>query len=392
MDKPKKLSKYELMKMQVDPVWAEYLVICPDEQAALKHIEDRRAKANLFTCRKCNSSDLIQNSSDIRSFRCKQCKTDSWLTSTTFFKDLNLPHSWCGAIYLKGRGLKMSVNYLSKLCKMSYSAADYMSKCIDFVMDQELAEPENQVGSAHFLDNFLRRSKATPFFAHPSAEEEMISKLPGANLDSNAAEPVHNNIGNTAGNTDVALTPASGTLPQEILDTLEKEDLIIVEMLQPGAKSIEEILDGFNKLNSLSKIKGLDEVSISAQALLTRLSLLEIQGIVAIQPGNLYKLQVEMFARKIRTMNACGNAACDACLSRPKSSRFLKAFRKLVEDVYYGISRKNLQLFVSSYKFGLEAKKNKDPDRVDLMELCLRSDRATRKQIMDYVTAPLVVF
>lgn len=392
MDKPKKLSKFEIMQLEVDPVWAEFLVICPDDLAALNYIGERRQKTNVFICRKCNSLDLEQTVNDSRVYRCSQCKTDNWLTANTFFQDLKLPHAWCGAIYLKNRGLKISVNYLAKLCRMSYSAADYMSKSVDFVMNRELSEPENQVGSAHFLDNFLRRSKATPFFAHPSAEEEMISRITSAKIDLITAESPKETIEQTAESTDAALISPSEIFPYEILETLGTEDLILVELLQSGPKSIEEILDGFNKANSLIKLNGLEEVSISAQFLLTKLSFLELQGIVVIQPGNLYKLQIEMFKRESRTMNACGNANCDECLSSPKASRFLEMFRKLIEDVHYGISRKNLQLFVSSYKFGLEAKRNTDQDRVDLMDLCLRGDRATRKQIMDYVTPSLVVF
>lgn len=394
MSKPEKLSKYELMKLAVDPVWKEFLSEFRDDQACLDDIKRRLSSASYLSCRECNSADLLRCLDDNRVYKCTKCKTLNWLTSGTFFEGLKRLHAWYGGIFLFDKGVEVSICYLHKLCGMVYSSTHDMVGCISVVIKQELKDPEHRVGSGHFMDNFLRRSKATPFFSHPSSEEEVFStKLSGAAVhpfDVTTKTAIEAQEKSQA-ESPIEAAPTTSprvAIPAEILKALDSEEIKIVESLSFVEKSFEELMQRLN---------------LSAQLLLARLSLLELKEIVSISPGNQIRLHPRHSAVVSRRATKCGVDSCEECLtgssirnrSNTKSqycSRFVQRFRIFIQDIQYGISRKYLQLNVTRLKFVLDARKRKNLEGASLFDLCLRHKRATRQEILDYVTPSVVVF
>ena len=352
-----KQSRYEEMKRRVDPVWSRFCLEFPDEDACRLWYAEQLRSSHVLRCHHCQS-ESVDVDADNRSCFCFECGGRSWLTSGSFFHKVKQLRTWLGAIYIMDCGELVSANYFAKLSDVSISTAIKIIKSVSFAIDKtDFDGKAKAVSSKHFVEAFCKRSIATPAFSHPRQEEG--AELERGNVELNYREHKETQV------------KPDARFSQEFFD-LDEVEKMVLHLLRQGARTAEEIGR---------------QLSISPQILAGALSLLEINGLIESTAGNIFRAKTLAEDRMHFDSATSAGSREDA-----RCRRMASYFNRVVDFIFSGISRKYLQLYVSLINFCRKKRKRQRAENRSLFWLCMRHDAVSQRQILGFVTPPVVVF
>lgn len=150
--------------------WSSFCCKFRDEAACRKDLYIALKDSNFLSCRSCQSRDY-QICSDLRRYACSPCGTINWVSSGTFFEGISNLRAWYAAFCFFGRGAIVSSRWFSFIVGVSQSTSLEIYWNVLHVLKEAWPSNGATVGSAHFVDLFVKRSVCSVRKAHPSMEE-----------------------------------------------------------------------------------------------------------------------------------------------------------------------------------------------------------------------------
>jgi len=191
-----------------------------------------------------------------------------------------------------------------------------------------------KVSSGFFLSLFAKRSRETPANKKPVAEQDAIETSTGSH------------------------------------DKVELEETSETLLSDPVEKTVYECLS----LRPTPFDRICDRVQLSPGEISAALTFMELSGVISRLPGDQY----------VRSQPAAANAAQ---LPDPANKALIDQVISFTRNTFQGISRKYLQNYLSLYWCHADRKRW---HAGSLLELCFRSRVVSGKEILAYVTPPVV--
>ncbi|MBS1992330.1 MAG: hypothetical protein JSS83_17525 [Cyanobacteria bacterium SZAS LIN-3] len=280
-------------------------------------------------CRRCQWTEIERKYGE-RFGICQNCKARYYLTAGTFFHGMKKARPYLMAIWLAERGIVYNANRLHKVADNAYASASKLFKKINTVIENLMTDCPitRQVSSGSFTELFIKRSTETPAREHPSAEQTEVEKQM------------------------MAENQFSQTSPAEAqLDGL-------------AALVFKHLSDKPISFDTLLELTGAETGNLSATLLL-----LTMDELVESLPGNL-------FIRAKVSYNF-----------PPASQEALDSFQYFIGDVFHGISRKYLQLYLAFYWACID-REYWQPN--SLLHACCRFRPIELQELKSFVSAPIV--
>jgi hypothetical protein len=320
------------------PKGSDYLeVLCADDGAMRK------------ACPLCGCRSLTRRP-HMRFAKCPRCKEQIWWTAGTFFERIRCPRAWLAAIWLRERGIPISVSRFHKFAEVAYSTAFNIWKKLSLICSEEMVENANIYSSRLFSEIIYRRSSQTPKGKHPREEEP---ETEGARPEENVRDSNQSSESQDATELpeQLELTPVE----HEVYSKLQAEPVH------------HEVLVASTRL--------------STGQLSAVITLLELKGLLKAVVGNRY----------LRLASPGDERVAQHCRQPSRktddSPPCIGAFTAFIERNFQGISRKYLQLYLAEYWCY--------KDRIrwgpgSILQACLRSKGLSHADIRSYVTPPMV--
>ncbi len=256
------------------------------------------------------------------------------------------------AIHLKQSGISFVADELVSVTDVSYSTASLIIKKLSMVIFGEMNDEFQEFSSVSFLPVYSRRSRATPSYSHPRAEEVEFWQEGSDEIDDDddddddGVEETH----------DDALEDVSEV--SAVAASLPSDEAFVYDQISDERISFNTLLDRTN-LKS-------DKLSL----LLINLQL-DFQLIDHLD-GELYRRRAVIEEKP-----------------KPKpivheQLAAIESFKDYVKSIHQGISRKYAQLYAADYWCAM------DQDRWDndaLYIACIRSEPKSRRDIVEFVSA-----
>ncbi|MGI0134362.1 MAG: hypothetical protein ACREBW_05340 [Candidatus Micrarchaeaceae archaeon] len=273
------------------------------------------------------------------------------------------PKAWLATIWLMEKGLSISANALAAVLNIAQSSAHYMLKKIRMVLIDNMGQSSASFDCKLFEDLFCKRSRETPARAHPVAELDDLDKLSASQADKNADESAANI---PAEKVELfACEPLSneGSQSQQLDLDLDANQNLVFSLLSPEPISFDALL----------RSTGLSVPDFSSA-----LGMLDLAGLVKPLPGN-------MFVR----VNRVSDCFLPQKLALSMEDRaHIAGAVKLIKETLHGCSRKAAQFYLADY-WRTSCKMVWGENK--LLQACLRTGQIKEKEIVAYVTPPLVL-
>lgn len=150
--------------------WSSFCCKFRDEASCRKDLFIALKESTLLICRSCQSTNN-ELCADLRRYACLQCGAISWVSSGTFFEGVCNLRAWYAAFWFFGRGAIVSSRWFSFIVGVSQSTALEIYWNVLHVLKNAWSSVGPKVGTAHFVDLFVKRSVCSVRKAHPRMEE-----------------------------------------------------------------------------------------------------------------------------------------------------------------------------------------------------------------------------
>lgn len=150
--------------------WSSFCCKFRDEASCRKDLFIALKESTLLICRLCQSTNN-ELCADLRRYACSHCGAINWVSSGTFFEGVCNLRAWYAAFWFFGRGAIVSSRWFSFIVGVSQSTALEIYWNVLHVLKNAWSSVGPKVGSAHFVDLFVKRSVCSVRKAHPSMEE-----------------------------------------------------------------------------------------------------------------------------------------------------------------------------------------------------------------------------
>ena len=311
-------------------------------------------------CSECRSKKL-QPTANRRAFRCTECGEKKWMTRGTFFEGKKCLRAWLGAIWMKDRRVRFNPRDLEKCAEIAYSTANMICKALKLVISEEMDEATLQSGA--FLNLMTRRSKMTPRKKHPTAEQteyerEETRKKSHGGQESRTAKK--NGAAKAKRSTQEPKAQPQGSAGLDGLSDNEK-------------KVFNNLSDNAISIDTLCRKTGMKAVDISQT-----LTMLELNGLAREMPGGRFE--------KIEIPSEQNNGSAEmqtlSMLTAQNKSKIARAI-EFIEELYSGISRKYLQLYLADHWFFVDEKRWSEGS---LLAACHKFRTVKYKEILEFDT------
>ncbi len=121
---------------------------------------------------KCTCGNVLSQDIRTRKTKCGECKRECWVTAGTMFDHAKKLRPYLIAVFLRTNGVDFQKGELADVAGVSDSTADEIIKKIAMVIVDQMTGDFQEFSSIAFLQIYHKRSRATPQFAHPRAEED----------------------------------------------------------------------------------------------------------------------------------------------------------------------------------------------------------------------------
>lgn len=342
-------------------IWNRLNQRFPREEDCLKELI-RLSKGRAFRCETCKHSDF-EKVKGRRGLKCKGCGSIVHPTAGTYFHGIRKPRAWLARIWFFEGGVCISSLRFSKLLRISFSVALNIFRKLTLVIVTAFSEKLMSVRSRWFTSLTFRRSLETPAREHPSSEEQVLEREQQRQQEerdeqeSSAHNPTpYPDVSGRASFNHEANTP-NGTANKPVLSNaaaqepnLGGQSLPAVRTTASGETSIALTDEEQMVLNCLSDVAiGLDELctrtSIPSSKISSSLTILELSGLIASLPGELY---VKNFRVRIGMSSKVAIASGASDLSGIDWIH-IQQIMKFVRFFFHGVSRKYLQNYLAAY-------------------------------------------
>lgn len=326
-------------------------------------------------CRSCSSVhlDFLEGH---RKAVCLVCNKVTYLTARTFFHGVRRPVDWVRAIFLIEEGYSFSGNMFAEVTGMAQASAHALLAKLRIVINNTMLETETE-SSSKFLPVMLRRSRFTPAMGHPVSEQDLFDEIEEENIATSVDDCVDQAMKTFYG--DTAKPMVESTQQAESANELSGGGgTSVIAINDPEASKEPPWATAKNIFRLLSREPSSIDSLIAQLQLPTGEvigSLMEMQMAGLIEPG-----PSNSYVRK-RLITILS--------TEPKSIFYFQPFFKWVRDVYRGISRKYLQLYLA--KFWAELKRLRWGVGA-LFTACFKSRRLTRRDVNHYFSPPVVSY
>ncbi|MBX9667167.1 MAG: hypothetical protein K2X93_06085 [Candidatus Obscuribacterales bacterium] len=303
------------------------------EAHAVKYIVDLYREGSGFQC-KCGN--VLSQDICTRKTKCGECNRDCWVTAGTMFDHAKKLRPYLVAVYLKTNGVDFQKGELAAVTEVSDSTADEIIKKLAMVLVDQMTGDFQEFSSIAFLSIFHKRSRATPQFAHPRAEEEAFEIQRQANSTEIEEVEIH--------------APIIPPEHAQVYDAIPIEGAIT-----------------FNRLLDITQLT-IPELSESLLALQVDFPLIRLI------PGDRYsRLEEVVPASNGASSNANSNGRVEE----------IDSLIEYVTKLHGGLARKYLQIYAANHWFSAESERWKNKS---LFQVCLTSKPKTGQDISDYVS------
>ncbi len=193
-------------------VWPQFERTIPTDAAAADAIFQALEGQGGIVCR-CSSTNVVRAPGS-RTFRCLQCKHETWFTAKTLLERTTNLRGWLAAIYLKQNRVVVSPSQLARLTDISPTGAYEIQAKLNLVLCGEIKDDAMLLQSELFRSAICKRSRETPARLHP-VDEEL------------SAVAVAEGLGHCPRPLDVVCAPSSS----EIAGTIDGELVLVEECL-----------------------------------------------------------------------------------------------------------------------------------------------------------------
>ncbi|MBX9670811.1 MAG: hypothetical protein K2X93_24635 [Candidatus Obscuribacterales bacterium] len=300
------------------------------ESDAIAYILDLYRKGDGFQC---TCGNVLSQDIRTRKTKCGECNRDCWVTAGTMFDHAKKLRPYLIAVFLKTNGVDFQKGELATVSGVSDSTADEIIKKIAFVIVDQMTGDFQEFSSIAFLEIYHKRSRATPPFAHPRAEEDEFEIQRQAN-------------------------PAQSEVVEIRSPVLPPEHARVFDAIP-----IEEAIT-FNRLLDITQLT-IPQLSESLLALQIDFPLIRLVA------GDRYSRLEEIPVQSINHAGANGRV------------EEIGALIEYVNLIHGGVARKYLQCYAANHWW------TSDPERwnnKDLFQACLNSKPKTGRDIVLYVS------
>jgi hypothetical protein len=354
--------------LALNSCWREFDRLFPTEEACVEEI--RRMIGADSKCAFCATpiSDIPYGA---RSIKCQFCSKTHWLTAGTIFHRIRRARPWLAAIFLLEHGVMFNPFQFHKLLGIAYSSALAILKKLAMVIQNAMQD----IGTVHvpsllFLRIFAKRSRETPARKRPLAEQEAIDDASAHNDMDDENKP-----GSRSSSTGLppALDQGKETVGRGNDRKETSENLLEYLALDPAEKAIYECLS----LKPTPYDVICERVRMPIGEVAAALTIMELSGLVNRLPGDQY----------VRYSYVSTRGSPQTCLEGLTHKTLIDRIIAFTRDKFQGISRKYLQNYISLHWCQVDRKRW---DVGSLLELCLSSGPVTHREILGYVTPPMV--
>ena len=393
-------------KQYARETWDAFCHGFPTEEACWHFLINRMRELDLLRCHKCNCSD-VEVERELRTYRCLNCRSRSWLTSGTIFHRVRKLRAWLAAIWLFEHGAILSSNWFSTLAEIAQSSALKIFHSIFQVLDSSTSTATADMislPSLLFQPIFTKRSLMTPRWLHPAEEEKLEREECQWHITTKAQpeDAPQNSEDNdkpffTLEEENPLNAIADSIASQEILEpALTNEDMIVMELLKVAPMNFDELLEktmlDIPKLNLA--ITDLEMAGLVISLPGGKIKLLEEAGANTNQqsppaiPKNLSKEPFSYNSEESLT------GSIDASLLELLEAARLR-FLMLIKTHFQGISRKYLALYLAMRNYlnlSAQTSETKEPwsgrqGQSEIIDLCLLSRNKSFQSTRYFVTA-----
>jgi hypothetical protein len=332
--------------------WSAFEANYPTEETCIDRLWELGILLGLIYCKGCGHREFERKLGG-RFGSCKQCKSQHWFMSGTFFERAKKLKAWTFTIEQVQLGAIISPEKVHSTTGLGLTSSQNLIKKIATLLDSESDPNAFAVPSYLFMAIFFKRSRETVAGEHPKSEEQalqtFLTNKTRANFDSTANSPNTSSI------------DAQGNDSKCTESQLSDEENTIMRLLGSGQ------VDG-HLLFEQSKFSESDFDAAIA--------MLEIQGKLKSLPG-------DRFVR----VNKGGNGFD---IMKSLSLEVLSKVEAMIDyglNRLFGISRKHLQKHIALFDCYKDNSRWKDGQ---LLAKCLAAPPIRYTEIVSYVT-PLMV-
>jgi hypothetical protein len=329
--------------------------------------ELHRWLANVLKCKHCGSRKL-EKPDGRRILKCSYCWKKTWFTAGTFFNRIRSTRPWLAAIWLLERGIIVSISRFHRLVNIAYSSAQAIFKKLMIIINDNIGDDSLPISSGKFSRIFCKRSAQTPARMHPVSEQHRLDEQAEKRLSSSSSDSCSFN-----GNKNTS--PGSHeTLPGDGART-NKLDFRLAADVSEFERIVLHLISGepvqFDKLCF--------QANMPVGTLSATLTMLELSGLVERLSGDIYR-RVNLETRKSESEQDYPSQESSGIVEISRISAF-------VCSTFHGISRKYLQFYLCAYWCNFDRRKW-HPGA--LATECIKSGPIIYKQVLEYVSPPLV--
>jgi len=155
--------------VRLKDVWPEFERTVPTDAAAADVIFQTLEREGKIVCRCSNTR--VERASGARTYKCPQCKYETWFTANTVLKRTTNLRAWLAAIYLKQNRVVVTPAQLARLTEISQTGAYEIHTKLNLVLASHINENALKVSSELFAAAICKRSRETQARLHPVTEE-----------------------------------------------------------------------------------------------------------------------------------------------------------------------------------------------------------------------------
>lgn len=307
-------------------------------------------------CHTCHSVHLDLHEGH-RTATCLLCGKITYLTARTFFHGVRRPVDWVRAIWLFEEGVSFSANMFAKLTGMSPSSVSAMISKLLIVLNTQMEGCPTEKSSS-FLPSINKRSLQTPAAQHPSKEQDVFDAIESENMAESLDSFINRKLGDIYQDSD---TTDSICPDNKSSDGSWLNEKSVYKLLSGEPRSFEAI--GF-------------ALGLNVGELSLALIHLELAGLAKSLHGN-------MFIQKRPVWTDTTNIVRDG------EKSVFKPFFKFISGTFHGISRKYLQLYLAAFWCCIGRRRWSVGS---LFSACLRSRHLTYRDVLAYVSPPVVAY
>lgn len=155
--------------VRLKDVWPEFERAVPTDAAAADVIFQTLEREGKIVCRCLNTR--VERSPGARTFKCPQCKYETWFTAKTVLKRTTNLRAWLAAIYLKQNRVVVTPAQLARLTEISQTGAYEIHTKLNLVLSNQISDQALRMSSESFAGAICKRSRETQARLHPVTEE-----------------------------------------------------------------------------------------------------------------------------------------------------------------------------------------------------------------------------